>query len=121
MALLLFSLRGVPEDESKDVCDLLTSHNIDFYETSAGNWGMSMPALWVRNEVDVEKAREIISTYQEQRAINSRDNYKKLKQNGLQQTFLKAFIAQPVRCSTYIFAMALVIYVSIKLLYEIGL
>ena len=82
---------------------------------------MSMPALWVRNEVDFEKAREIISTYQEQRAINSRDNYKKLKQNGLQQTFLKAFIAQPVRYSTYIFAMALVIYVSIKLLYEIGL
>jgi hypothetical protein len=121
MSFLLFSLRGVPEDEGEDVRDLLTAHNIDFYETTAGNWGLSMPALWLRNEVDIGKASEILSSYQEQRAINSRDNYRKLKETGLQKTFLKAFIVQPILYCSYIFVIGLVIYVSIKFLYEFGL
>ncbi len=121
MSLLLFPLRGVPDDEADEVRELLTAQAIDFYETTAGNWGMSMPALWVKNAADVEKAKAVLSTYQQQRAISSRETYVQLKQEGLQQTFLKAFIAQPVLYCTYIFAMGLVIYVSIKLLFEVGL
>jgi len=121
MSLLLFPLRGVPEDEVDEVRELLTEQAIDFYETTAGNWEMSMPGIWLRQADDVEKARALINAYQQQRAISSRETYKQLKQEGLQQTFLKAFIAQPVLYCTYIFAMGLVIYVSIKLLYEFGL
>ena len=121
MSLLLFPLRGVPDDEADEVRELLTEQAIDFYETTAGNWGISMPALWVKNVADVEKARALLSAYQQQRAISSRETYVQLKQEGMQQTFLKAFIAQPVLYCTYIFAMGLVVYVSIKLLFELGL
>lgn len=38
-AKILFRLSGVPDDEADDVRMLLTDNAIDFYETSAGNWG----------------------------------------------------------------------------------
>ena len=72
MAILLFSLRGVPEDEVDEVRELLTEQNIDFYETSAGNWGMSMPALWLRDDAS-EKARYALNAYQQQRFLSSRE------------------------------------------------
>ena len=42
MPLQLFNLRGVPEDEAEDIRQLLDEHEIEFYETSAGNWGVSL-------------------------------------------------------------------------------
>ena len=48
MALLLFRLRNVPDDEADEVRHLLNENSIEFYETSAGNWGISMPAIWLR-------------------------------------------------------------------------
>jgi hypothetical protein len=121
MTLLLFNLRGVPEDEADEVRDLLTEQNIDFYETSAGNWGMSMPALWLRNDADLEKARYLLNQYQQQRFLTSRENYLQRKKAGQQNTLLKAFIEKPVLYCAYLFAMLLVVYVSIKLLFELGL
>jgi len=32
MPILLFSLRGVPDDEADEVRELLTEQNIDFYD-----------------------------------------------------------------------------------------
>ena len=55
MSLLLFSLRGVPEDEAEEVRELLTSNRIEFYETSAGLWGTSTPALWLLQEEQFPK------------------------------------------------------------------
>ena len=75
MTLLLFNLRGVPEDEADEVRELLTEQDIDFYETSAGNWGMSMPALWLRDVADLEKARQLLNAYQQQRFLTSRADY----------------------------------------------
>jgi hypothetical protein len=109
MTLLLFNLRGVPEDEADEVRDLLTEQNIDFYETSAGNWGMSMPALWLRNDADLEKARYLLNQYQQQRFLTSRENYLQRKKAGQQNTLLKAFIEKPVLYCAYLFAMLLVV------------
>jgi hypothetical protein len=39
MAKILFRLNGVSDEEANDVRELLANHAIDFYETSAGNWG----------------------------------------------------------------------------------
>jgi len=50
MAVQLFKLKGVPEDEAEDIRNLLTNHYIDHYETPAGNWGISMPAIWLNKE-----------------------------------------------------------------------
>jgi hypothetical protein len=121
MTILLFSLRGVPEDEADEVRELLTEQNIDFYETSAGNWGMSMPALWLRDDTELEKARYMINAYQQQRFLTARENYMHLKKSGQQQTLLKAFIEKPLQYFAYIIAMLLVVYVSIRLLFELGL
>ena len=121
MTILLFNLRGVPEDEAEEVRELLTEQDIDFYETSAGNWGMSMPALWLRNDADLEKARYVLNKYQQQRFLTSRENYLQRKQANQQQTLLKAFIEKPLLYCAYLFAMLLVVYVSIRLLFELGL
>jgi hypothetical protein len=121
MTILLFNLRGVPEDEADEVRELLTEQGIDFYETSAGNWGMSMPALWLRNEVDLEKARQLLHAYQQQRFLTSREDYLQLKKLNQQKTLLKAFIETPLLYCAYLFAMVLVVYVSIKFLLELGL
>ena len=36
MAVLIFKLRYVPEDEAHEIRELLGDNNIDFYETTAG-------------------------------------------------------------------------------------
>ena len=121
MTLLLFNLRGVPEDEADEVRELLAEQDIDFYETSAGNWGMSMPALWLRNVADLEKAQRALINYQQQRCLTSRENYLLSKKMGQEKTLLKAFIEKPFLYCAYLFAMVLVVYVSIRLLFELGL
>jgi hypothetical protein len=121
MPRLLFNLRGVPEDEADEVRELLTEQDIDFYETSAGNWGMSMPALWLRNDADLEKARSVLNQYQQQRFLTARANYLELKKMDQQKTFLKAFFEKPFLFLAYLFTMFLIVYVSIKLLFELGL
>ncbi|MEE3087569.1 MAG: DUF6164 family protein, partial [Pseudomonadota bacterium] len=42
MAKLLFRMRDVPDDEAEEVRELLTQNKITFFETFAGNWGISM-------------------------------------------------------------------------------
>lgn len=121
MAILLFSLRSVPEDEACEVRELLIEHEIDFYETPAGSWGLSMPALWLRDSSQLEKARQLLDTYQQQRFITQREIYLRLKQTGQHRTLLKAFIEKPLLYSAYLLTMLLVVYVSIKLLFELGL
>ncbi len=121
MALLLFSLRGVPEDEADEVRELLTVQNIDFYETPAGNWGMSMPALWLRNNDELEKAHALLNAYQQQRFITARAQYLQLKQANQHKTLLKAVIEKPMLYCVYLLTIVMVVYASIKLLFELGL
>lgn len=121
MAKLLFSLRGVPEDEAYEVRELLTAHEINFYETSAGNWGISMPALWLQNENEFEKARRLLDDYQQQRQITQRQLYLQRKQAGQAGNFLTLLREKTLLFIAYLAVMALVVYVSIKFLFELGL
>lgn len=121
MAKLLFPLRGVPEDEAEEVRELLSQHEINFYETSAGNWGMSMPALWLRNDGEFAKARQLLDEYQQQRQITQRQLYLQRKQAGHSQTLFKGFREKPLLFMAYSAIMALVLYVSVRLLFELGL
>ena len=121
MAILLFSLRGVPDDEADDVRELLAEQAIDFYETSAGNWGISMPALWLRDHAQLPQAQELLANYQRQRYLTARENYLQNQQTGDQPTLFKAFRKQPIQHLLYWCASLLVIYVSIRLLFEFGL
>lgn len=121
MSILLFSLRGVPDDEADEVRELLTEQDIDFYETPAGNWGVSMPALWLRNDDELIKAQSLLNTYQQQRAITQRELYLQKKQAGQHQTWWQCFKEKPLLHCVYFSAIGLVIYASIRLLFEFGL
>ncbi len=121
MTILFFSLRGVPDDEADDVRELLTANDIDFYETSAGSWGISMPAIWLHSVDDLEKAKPLFDTYQQQRAITQRAQYLHLKQQGQTHGFLRHNLKKPLHFTIYSGAIALTVYVSVKWLFELGL
>ena len=115
MSTLLFSLRGVAEDEAEEVRDLLTANELDYYETSAGNWGVSMPAIWLINNEDLGKARQLLAEYQQQRMLIQR---KKADQT---LSFVSSVKEKPLRFIVYLIAMLFVLYVSIKMVFEFGL
>jgi len=121
MSTLLFSLRGVPDDEADDIRELLTENNIDYYETSAGNWGISMPALWVNNNEQIIEAQKLLNQYHQQRAITQREIYEQLKKERGNRQFTHALTKNPIRFIVYTGAIALILYVSIKMLFEFGL
>lgn len=120
MAILLFSLRQVPDDEAADVREVLEENHIDYYETHAGNWGISMPAIWLRDEQQHEQARLLIDDYQEQRRIVIQEEYAQLKQSGEANTFLKNLWHYPLQTILFIAAMILVLYLSVKLVLDFG-
>ncbi len=121
MPTLLFSLRGVPEDEADEVRALLTEHSIDYYETNAGNWGVSTPGLWLRDDAVLMEAKALLGIYQQQRYQNAQAEYQELRQQGQYATFWSRFKERPWVYLSYLFVMGLVIYASIKLLFEMGL
>ncbi len=121
MALLLFSLRHVPDDEAADIREVLEENQIDFYETHAGNWGISMPAIWLRDKQQHEQARLLIDEYQEQRQLIIREEYAQLKQSGKAPTFIRNLWQYPAQTILFIAAIALVLYLSFKMVLEFGL
>ena len=83
MAYLLFSLRGVPEEEAFEIRDLLNHHDIDFYETNAGNWGFSMPAIWLRDELQLDQAQQLLQGYHRYRYQSQREAYLEQKPRAI--------------------------------------
>ena len=108
MSKLVFKLRNVPIDEAQDVRELLEKNNIDYFETSAGNWGISLPAIWVHDAENFEFARELIDNYQDKRSAQLRREYQLKKANGEEKTLWQSFKANPFR---FIFFSALIIAV----------
>jgi len=113
MAELLFKLRNVPSDEADEVRELLHRHSIDFYETSAGSWGISLPAIWLHSEEQLEEARSLIDAYQQQRRKSARQTYEQLRQRGEQRTVLDKVREAPLLAAIYLAAVLLILYLSI--------
>lgn len=67
MAKIIFSLKYVEEEEANDIRSLLIENEIDFYETTAGRWQISLAAIWVRNDEDYNAARVLIEADQKVR------------------------------------------------------
>ncbi|NOX75911.1 MAG: hypothetical protein GXP17_04710 [Gammaproteobacteria bacterium] len=120
MAIQLFSLRNVPDDEAHDIRELLDAQQLDYYETGAGNWGISSPAIWLKNDADQPRARELIDAYQRQRSIDQREHYAQLKQRGQQKTLWATFMEHPLRFVTYLAIVGAVAYFSIKPFLNLG-
>ncbi len=112
MAVQIFRLRGVAEDEAEDIRQLLTEQHFEFYETPGGNWGISMPALWLVNDEDKSKAEALIDDYQQTRFTKARSEYEQLKREGKQPTLISAFKENPAQFIFYLAGIAALIYLS---------
>lgn len=113
MSKLVFRLRHVPDDEAADVRELLEQHDIDYFETAAGNWGISMPALWVNKDEDFPRARELIDQYQEERGKRIRQEYELSRQRGEARTLWHSFIEKPIQFVLIVGVIIAVLYLSL--------
>lgn len=120
MAKIFFRLNGVYDDEANDVRELLADNAIDFYETSAGNWGVSLPAIWLRDEGQFHKARELLDAYQKERAIKIKEEYARLEREEKNKTFIDAVKQNPVLFIVHLALAVLVIYLSAKLVLDLA-
>ena len=120
MPVRLFDLRGVPDDEAEEIRSLLTNHKIEFYETSAGNWGISVPAIWLHDDTHFEQAKQLIAGYQEERFSKARSEYTQLKREGRDRTIVDVVREDPVRFIIYLAIVLFVLVLSIKPFVDIG-
>jgi len=106
MAKLLFRLNDVPEDEINAVRSLLEQQDFDTYETDSGRWGISVAAIWLRNEDQYEEAHAIIEEYQQERLADAR-------QNDVHQTLAERCAERPIEVIVIAAAIAGVLALSV--------
>lgn len=114
MAVQVFRLRNVPDDEAQDIRDLLSNNQIEHYETPAGNWGISMPAIWIIDDEQKVLAKSLIKKYQAERIVKAKEAYKQAESDGLNRSIFSELFANPIRFILYIGLIAVILYFSIK-------
>lgn len=102
MAIQLMKLRNVPADELEEIHALLEAHAIEVYETSAGTWGISLPALWLQDASRLPEARALLDTYGAQRQERARSEHAALKAAGKARTLLDIARENPLRFVVYL-------------------
>ncbi|CAA0081985.1 Uncharacterised protein [Halioglobus japonicus] len=110
MAVLIFRLNGVSDEEAQDVRDLLADNALDSYETSAGRWGVSVAGLWLVNESDKTKARELIDAYQLERY----HYFEQLKADAPPETFGDRFKRSPLTVIFFSLLSATVLFLTLS-------
>jgi hypothetical protein len=111
---LLFRLRNVPDDEADEIRELLTTHGIDWYETPAGKWGISLPAIWLRDSGELQRAGELLYGYQQQRSQRMRDELDQARRERRVETVFDRIRQQPLRFLLYVIGILAVLYLTIK-------
>jgi hypothetical protein len=118
MANIVFKLNHVPDEEADKIRELLDENQIDFYETDAGRWGVSVAALWVKDEDQFEHARQIINTFQVEHSKAMRSQYKDDLKAGRVPTFWQLLRSNPVMFTTYWILIAVVLFISVVPIYR---
>ncbi len=113
MAELLFKLRNVPDDEANDVRQLLHEHDISFYETRAGSWGISMPGIWLHDDSRLAEARKLLDTYQKKRQTEARAAHEQALARGEKRTVFTLAAESPLKVILLLAALLFVLYISI--------
>lgn len=120
MSVQLINLRGVPDDEAEELRELLKTNEIDYYETPAGRWGVSMPAIWLHDSNQLEKAKLLVGKYENERFARVRSEYEALKREGKHRTIIDEIKENPLRVVIYLAIIVVVIYLSTKPFIDIG-
>ena len=114
MSKLIFRLRNVPIDEAEDIRGLLKSNDISYFETSAGNWGISLPAVWIHESEKFEFARQLIDDYQNERTERLRREYQLNRASGKAGTIWQSFKENPLRFIAFSVVIVLVLTIYMR-------
>jgi len=120
MPVPLFRLRNVPEDEAEEIRELLEKNKIDFYETPAGNWGISMPAIWLNDDEQLDEAKALLDQYQTERQASARKQREQNKRDGKNVSMISELFSNSIQYIIYIAIAAVVLYFSIKPFLDFG-
>jgi hypothetical protein len=113
MAKLLFKLNNVPDDEAQEIRELLEVAEIDFYETSAGNFGLSFAAIWLNNEPQFVHAKALIQQYQNERYKKMTEHKASLKLSGQNLSYWQLVQQSPIKFPAALIFIAIITYFSI--------
>jgi hypothetical protein len=120
MPELLFKLRGVPDDEAEDIRQLLNDRGIDYYETHASGWGISMPGIWLHDAGRLEEAKSVIDAYQKERARLARERYEQQKRDGESESVIGRVLRHPIQFLLLTMALLFILYISLRPFLQFG-
>lgn len=108
MSVMLFKLRGAEEDEADDIRVLLAEHDIDYYETSNGAWGLGFAAIWLHSDELYTHAKSLIDKYQIQRTKQAKESFQQRCLEGRQITWWDVIKARPFQVMLTLIAVLIV-------------
>jgi len=120
MAKLVFRLKDVPQEEIDGVRRLLDEHEIEYYETHGGNWGISIAGIWVTDDERHAEARALIDVFQKEHGRQMRAAYQAQCDSGEAETTLQRFMQNPLRFIAYLLFAAVIGYFSLMPFFELG-
>jgi len=120
MSKLIFNLKSVPYDEAEDVKELLTDNHIDFFESPPGNWGISVHALWLKDESQAIQAKQLIEEYQFKRTERIRLETQEKIDNGEYETFFQRLLNRPAQFIVSLAIILFILYLSIMPFFDMA-
>ena len=120
MAKLIFKLKSVSDDEADDIKNLLTENSIAFYESPAGNWEVSMHALWLNDEAQYTQAKQLIDEYQVKRNQQIRLEIQQKIERGEYETFIQRLLNKPLQFFIPLAIIIIILYFSTMPFLKIG-
>ncbi len=112
MSVLIFRLNGASEEEAAQVRELLEQHDLVFYETSAGRWGISVAGLWLLDEGQKLRARELIEQYQGERKLQFEHWW--AEQPGFLMGLWRSFSARPIAFVLTAILLLAILFISLS-------
>ncbi|MCW8195220.1 hypothetical protein F6455_10520 [Proteobacteria bacterium 005FR1] len=112
MSVLLFRLNNVPEEEADAVRALLEEHDVDYYETSAGKFGISVAGIWLRDDSQLPRVRRLLDEFQMEHSTRMRQSWQESIERGEADTFLRRMRREPLKIILFLAVIALILYVS---------
>lgn len=120
MAKLLLNLRNVPEDEANEVRALMEEHRIDCYETPPSAFLVSAGGIWVRDDGQFARAKDLLEVYQAERARRVREEYQRRRRAGEAPTLWSMFAANPVRILVFVGLSAGILLLLATVVVQLG-
>ena len=114
MSKLLFRMRHVPEDEARDVRDLLQKITSNFLRLSLVIGVFQFQLSGISRNDQYTEARKIIDLYQTERADKAKKRLLDQETKGMKLRVSDVFIQNPLRFMFSLLAIIIVLYISLR-------